>query len=139
MRVIMADLPPALTTDMIRQAVKTDRASEKSGNEKPMVCTTISSLVLAMCMNNQRKCNYAHYCSQCFNATGNKFTHKLLTLYRPAADTKTNGSYWSSPVPWLPLVESIQARKLRHVVTSWQKEYDNSFHQRRPSVICSIF
>ena len=25
MRVIMADLPPALTTDMIRQAVKTDR------------------------------------------------------------------------------------------------------------------
>ena len=57
-----------------------ERASEKGGNEKPMVCTSYNDFFTgsgcAYEYNNQRKCNYEHFCSKCFSNTGNKITHK---------------------------------------------------------------
>ena len=57
-----------------------ERASEKGGSEKPQVCPSYNDFFTgsgcAYEYNNQRKCNYEHYCSKCFSATGNKVAHK---------------------------------------------------------------
>ena len=50
------------------------------GDSKPLVCTTYNDFFsgsgCAYEFNNQRKCNYEHYCSKCFASTGNKIAHK---------------------------------------------------------------
>ena len=57
-----------------------ERGSEKGGNEKTLVCTTYNDFFTgsgcAYEYNNQRKCNYEHFCSKCFTNTGNKANHK---------------------------------------------------------------
>ena len=58
-----------------------ERTSERAGGDsKPLVCTTYNDFFTGSgCSyeyNNQRKCNYEHYCSKCFASTGNKVTHK---------------------------------------------------------------
>ena len=53
--------------------------SEKGGNER-LVCTSYNDFFTgsgcAYEYNNQRKCNYEHFCSKCFTSTGTKATHK---------------------------------------------------------------
>lgn len=72
-----------------------ERTSDKPGGEKPMVCTTYNDFFTgsgcAYELNNQRKCNFEHYCSKCFASTGNKSSHKARFC--------TEVSNGSTPVP----------------------------------------
>ena len=58
-----------------------EKNSDRAGSDgKPLVCTTYNDFFTgsgcAYEFNNQRKCNYEHYCSKCFASTGNKICHK---------------------------------------------------------------
>ena len=71
--------------------------SERQGGDKTLVCTSYNDFFTgsgcAYEYNNQRKCNYEHYCSKCFAAAGNKVGHKarFCTAAAPATVTTTSG------------------------------------------------
>ena len=73
-----------------------ERGLERPGSDgKPMVCTTYNDFFTgsgcAYEFNNQRKCNYEHYCSKCFASTGNKVAHKARFCGDAAVATSTSG------------------------------------------------
>ena len=55
-------------------------SSDRQVRDKPMVCSTYNDFYTgsgcAYEFNNDRKCNYEHFCSTCFTSNGNKVLHK---------------------------------------------------------------
>ena len=76
-----------------------DRPGGAQGGEKTLVCTSYNDFFTgsgcAYEYTNQRKCNYEHYCSKCFTATGTKIGHKARFCtgsgVAPATSTPTSG------------------------------------------------
>ena len=73
-----------------------ERGQDRSGSDsKPLVCTTYNDFFTgsgcAYEYNNQRKCNYEHYCSKCFASTGNKVAHKARFCGDASVATTTSG------------------------------------------------
>ena len=76
-----------------------DRPGGAQGGEKTLVCTSYNDFFTgsgcAYEYTNQRKCNYEHYCSKCFTATGTKIGHKARLRtgsgLAPTTSTPTSG------------------------------------------------